>query len=73
MVPEAQVGGPIALVHDGDTIAIDAVANTIDMDVSDSELARRRSEWVAPPPKVKQGHTIQVHKGCGRREPWLCN
>jgi len=62
VVPEAQVGGPIALVHDGDVISIDAVANTIDMDVSDSELARRRSEWVAPPLKVKQGTLYKYTK-----------
>ncbi|KAG9126638.1 hypothetical protein FRC07_002651 [Ceratobasidium sp. 392] len=62
VVPEAQVGGPIAFVRDGDVISIDAVANTIDMDVSESELARRRSEWVAPPLKVKQGTLYKYTK-----------
>ncbi|CAE6415737.1 unnamed protein product [Rhizoctonia solani] len=62
VVPEAQVGGPIALVRDGDTIVIDAVANTIDMDVSESELARRRNEWTAPPLKVKQGTLFKYTK-----------
>lgn len=62
VVPEAQVGGPIALVRDGDTIIIDAVANTIDMGVSDSELARRRNEWTAPPLKVKQGTLFKYTK-----------
>ncbi|KAF8713089.1 Dehydratase family, partial [Rhizoctonia solani] len=62
VVPEAQVGGPIALVRDGDTIVIDAVANTIDMDVSESELTRRRSEWTAPPLKVKQGTLFKYTK-----------
>ncbi|QRW06599.1 dihydroxy-acid dehydratase [Ceratobasidium sp. AG-Ba] len=62
VVPEAQVGGPIALVRDGDVIMIDAVANTINMDVSESELARRRSEWVAPPLKVKQGTLYKYTK-----------
>jgi dihydroxy-acid dehydratase len=62
VVPEAQVGGPIALVQDGDVISIDAVANTINMDVSESELARRRSGWVAPPLKVKQGTLYKYTK-----------
>jgi dihydroxy-acid dehydratase len=55
VVPEAQVGGPIALVRDGDVITVDAVKNSIDMGVSDDELARRRAEWKAPPLKVSQG------------------
>ncbi|RDA88186.1 hypothetical protein CP532_6816 [Ophiocordyceps camponoti-leonardi (nom. inval.)] len=55
VVPEAAVGGPIALVRDGDTIAIDAVANEIHLRVPDEELRRRRAEWVAPPPRVKRG------------------
>ncbi|KZS93756.1 dihydroxy-acid dehydratase [Sistotremastrum niveocremeum HHB9708] len=55
VVPEAQVGGPIALVKDGDVISIDAVNNTIDMEVPEEELERRRKAWKAPPLKVKQG------------------
>ncbi|KAF7288505.1 hypothetical protein HMN09_01379500 [Mycena chlorophos] len=55
VVPEAQVGGPIALVQDGDTISVDAVANTIELHVSEEELARRRANWVAPPLKASQG------------------
>ena len=55
VVPEAQVGGPIALVRDGDIITIDAEANTINMDVSDEELKNRRASWKAPPIKVSQG------------------
>jgi dihydroxy-acid dehydratase len=43
--PEAQDGGPIALVRDGDIIAIDADAGTIDLEVDPAELARRRSQW----------------------------
>jgi dihydroxy-acid dehydratase len=43
--PEAAVGGPIALVRDGDIIEIDAVKGTIDVKLSDDELARRRKEW----------------------------
>jgi dihydroxy-acid dehydratase len=43
--PEAAVGGPIALIQDGDIITIDAVANSIDCNVSDAELAKRKTKW----------------------------
>ncbi|MCI5073804.1 dihydroxy-acid dehydratase [Oricola sp.] len=43
--PEAAVGGPIALLRDGDTITIDAVAGTLDVDLSEEELAARQAEW----------------------------
>ncbi|KAG5729697.1 hypothetical protein E4T56_gene1043 [Termitomyces sp. T112] len=55
VVPEAQVGGPIALVQDGDVISIDAVKNTIELHVSPEELEKRRAKWVAPPLKISQG------------------
>ncbi|KAH0832113.1 dihydroxy-acid dehydratase [Lanmaoa asiatica] len=55
VVPEAQDGGPIALVEDGDTISVDAVLNTIELEVSPAEMERRRKAWKAPPLKVTQG------------------
>lgn len=55
VVPEAQVGGPIAFLRDGDEIHIDAVKNTLDVRVSDQELESRRQQWRAPPLKVSQG------------------
>ncbi|KZZ95452.1 dihydroxy-acid dehydratase [Moelleriella libera RCEF 2490] len=55
VVPEAAVGGPIALIHNGDTITIDAVANRLDADVSEEELARRKAQWKAPEPRVRRG------------------
>ncbi|CAM1509836.1 Fc.00g001710.m01.CDS01 [Cosmosporella sp. VM-42] len=55
VVPEAAVGGPIALVQDGDVVTIDAVTNRLDMDVSVSELARRREGWRAPEMRAKRG------------------
>jgi len=55
VVPEAQVGGPIALVHDGDTISVDAIKNTIALQVPENELKRRRQNWTAPPLKAQQG------------------
>lgn len=54
-MPEAQVGGPIALVHDGDIISVDAIKNTLELHVSTEELEKRRSKWIAPPLKVSQG------------------
>lgn len=54
--PEAAVGGPIALVEEGDIIKIDINANTLDMDVSDEELARRRANWKPRQPKVTTGY-----------------
>jgi dihydroxy-acid dehydratase len=55
ITPEAQVGGPIALVANGDQITIDTVNNTIMVDVSDEELAARRKTWTAPPYKAVRG------------------
>jgi len=55
VVPEAQEGGPIALIKNGDMITIDAENNVINVDLSDEELAKRRSQWVMPPYKAKRG------------------
>ncbi len=55
ITPEAQVGGVIGLVNDGDIITIDAETNTINVEVSDEELEERRKTWVAPDLKVKKG------------------
>jgi dihydroxy-acid dehydratase len=55
ITPEAQVGGPIALVVNGDQITIDTVNNAIMGDVSDEELAARRKTWTAPPYKAVRG------------------
>ncbi|OBT68326.1 dihydroxy-acid dehydratase [Pseudogymnoascus sp. 23342-1-I1] len=55
VVPEAQEGGPIGLVRDGDEITIDAETKRMDLNVSEKELAERRKTWVAPPLKYKKG------------------
>ena len=55
IVPEAQKGGAIALLEDGDPITIDAVSNTIDVHLSDDELSQRKSNWVMPEYKAKRG------------------
>ena len=54
--PEAAVGGPIALIEEGDIIAIDIPANIINVKVSDEELAARREKWTPREPKVKTGY-----------------
>jgi dihydroxy-acid dehydratase len=55
VVPEAQEGGPIALVEDGDMITIDAVSNQLTVDLSDQELSARRAAWSAPEFKATKG------------------
>ncbi|HET6325258.1 MAG TPA: dihydroxy-acid dehydratase [Planctomycetaceae bacterium] len=55
ITPEAQEGGPIALVQDGDHITIDAENNRIDVALSDSDLSKRRAAWKAPPYKFTRG------------------
>jgi dihydroxy-acid dehydratase len=49
------VGGPIALVRDGDMIAIDAVAGRLDLEVGEEELAKRRASWKAPANAYQSG------------------
>lgn len=54
--PEAMEGGPIALIHDGDTISIDIPRRKLELCVSDEELAERKAAWKQPEPKVKTGY-----------------
>jgi dihydroxy-acid dehydratase len=55
VAPEAWVGGTIALVHDGDSITIDADKKVLTLNIPESELARRRAAWVKPPLRVERG------------------
>ncbi|ABC99853.1 MULTISPECIES: dihydroxy-acid dehydratase [unclassified Synechococcus] len=55
VAPEAYVGGPIALVEEGDLITIDAPARLLHLHVSEEELARRRARWAPPEPRYKRG------------------
>ena len=55
ITPEAQSGGLIGLIEDGDMIVIDASSNAIDVELSDEEISRRKSKWVAPAPKHTKG------------------
>ncbi|MBC7326397.1 MAG: dihydroxy-acid dehydratase, partial [Moorella sp. (in: Bacteria)] len=54
--PEAAAGGLIALVEEGDTIAIDIEAGKLELKVPEEEIARRRAGWQAPPPKITSGY-----------------
>ncbi|MFV1998262.1 MAG: dihydroxy-acid dehydratase [Acidiferrobacterales bacterium] len=55
VVPEAQEGGPIAMIQDGDIISIDAENNTLDVAISGSEMAKRREKWEMPAYKATRG------------------
>ena len=71
VAPESFVGGPLALVRDGDLIELDVPARTLELKVSDAELARRRAEWKRPAPRYERGfgalyqqHITQADQGC---------
>jgi dihydroxy-acid dehydratase len=71
VAPESHVGGPLALLRSGDLISIDVEARTINMDVPEAELARRRAAWTPPPRRYERGygwmfsqHIAQAHEGC---------
>src|SRR5207245_4204547 len=55
VAPESAVGGPLALVHSGDRIALDVPARRIDMHISESELSARQAAWKARPPQASRG------------------
>ena len=55
VTPEAQLGGPLGLLRDGDVVTIDAETNSLDVDVSEEELASRRAAWTPPPLKATRG------------------
>ena len=71
VAPESAIGGPLALVRDGDEIEIDVPARTLTLHVSDEELATRRAGWQAPAPHFSRGfgalharHVTQANDGC---------
>ena len=55
VAPEAQVGGLIALVHEGDSITIDADRKVLQLNVADEEITRRREAWSPPPARYTRG------------------
>ena len=60
--PEAASGGPIGLVQEGDQIAIDIPNASVQLLVSDEELAKRKAAWVCPEPRVKTGYLARYAK-----------
>jgi dihydroxy-acid dehydratase len=71
VAPESAVGGPLALVQDGDEIELDVPKRTLKLLVSDDELARRRAAWTARAPHYERGygrlfldHVLQANEGC---------
>ena len=62
ITPEAQIGGPLALVNNGDKITIDAEAHRIDVDIDKAELQNRRETWQAPPLKATRGTLFKYIK-----------
>tara|TARA_B100000963_G_scaffold152650_1_gene132993 strand:- start:448 stop:2121 length:1674 start_codon:yes stop_codon:yes gene_type:complete len=62
IVPEAQEGGVIALLKDGDIITIDAETNTLSVDLSDQEIGKRKDNWVQPPYKFSKGVLLKYIK-----------
>jgi dihydroxy-acid dehydratase len=71
VTPESHVGGPLALVRDGDQISLDVEGRRLDLLISDEEMAKRKAAWKAPAPKFTRGygvlylkHIQQADKGC---------
>jgi dihydroxy-acid dehydratase len=71
VAPESYVGGPLALVQDGDLILLDVAARKIELMVPEADLARRRAAWKRPPPRYERGfgalyqqHVTQADAGC---------
>jgi dihydroxy-acid dehydratase len=71
VAPEAAVGGPLALVRDGDQIELDLSQRRLDLCVAEEDLARRRTKWSPPPPAYERGygalyldHVLQADQGC---------
>ena len=71
VAPEAFIGGPLALVRDGDVIELDIPARRLELRVAEDELARRKAEWKAPPSRFERGYgamfsqfVSQADEGC---------
>ncbi|MFK0243908.1 L-arabinonate dehydratase [Amycolatopsis azurea] len=71
VAPESHVGGPLALVRDGDPITVDVPSRRLSLDVDDAELQHRRAQWTTPPPRYERGygalyseHITQADEGC---------
>ena len=67
--PEAAVGGPLALVKNGDMIELDVPARSLKIEVSDEELAKRRAAWKAPEPPMRAATRDSTSNTCSRPTP----
>ena len=71
VAPGSWIGGPLALVQDGDLIELDVAGRKLNLKVGDAELARRKAAWKAPAPRYQRGygaafsqHVSQANEGC---------
>jgi dihydroxy-acid dehydratase len=71
VAPESYIGGPLALIRTGDIIELDVPNRTLNVRLSEEELAERRAAWTTPPPRYERGyghmflkHIEQADKGC---------
>ena len=69
--PESAVGGPLALVEDGDLVELDVAGRRLELKVSETDLVRRRASWIGPEPNFDRGygqlfleHVTQADEGC---------
>ena len=67
--PESYVGGPLAFVKTGDPIEVDVAARTINLMISDEEMAKRKAAWVPPPPRYERGYGAMFSAHIGQAEP----
>ncbi|MEN5159801.1 L-arabinonate dehydratase [Achromobacter spanius] len=68
VAPESYVGGPLALVKDGDRITLDVPTRRLDLLIPDAELAERRAAWQAPPPRFERGYGVLYLKHIGQAD-----
>ena len=71
VAPEAYIGGPLALIKNGDIIEVDIPERKLNVDISENELSNRRKKWKEPEPRYERGygyiyskHIEQADKGC---------
>jgi dihydroxy-acid dehydratase len=71
VAPESALGGPLALVRDGDIVSLDVPGRTLSVEISDAEMAKRKAAWKAPKPHYERGfgllhlqHVTQANEGC---------
>ena len=71
VAPESFVGGPLALVHDGDLITLDVAGRRLHLEVTDEELRRRKQAWTPPPKIFERGYGCLVQRAHRPSRPGL--